>query len=136
MPPPSPTGNTQRRDQQSASRLVAPYLHVTLHTAHCIYPLQHTLSITRHFHLTQLTTHISVKQFNNSQHRCCVCIPYPSHALLTRTCHVIGDGSLRTGLEVLLAERGEWSNARAHEGADGEEGLGNGDEENGGGILR
>lgn len=43
---------------------------------------------------------------------------------------------MRAGLEVLLAERGEWSNACAHEGADGEEGLGNGDEENGGGILR
>ena len=134
MPPPSLTGNTQRRDQQSASRLVAPRLHVALHTMHRIYPSQHNPSITRHLHLTQLTTHVPVKQFNDACYGH-VGVPYSSHALLTRTCHVIGDGSLRAGLEVLLAERGEWSNAHAHEGADGEEGLGNGDEENGGGVL-
>lgn len=102
---------------------------------HRIYPSQYTLSITRHLHFTQLTTHIPVKQLNDAWYGH-VGVPYSSHALLTRTCHVIGDGSLRAGFEVLLAERGEWSNARAHKGADGEEGLGNGDEENGGGVLR
>lgn len=47
---------------------MAPRLHVALQTAHRIYPSQHAPSITRHLHLTQLTTHISVKQFNNSRH--------------------------------------------------------------------